>query len=687
MNPSRLALCFVSGLILLACVPPAPPVAVASALEITAFIDVNVVPLDSERVLAGQTVLTQGGTILAVGPQASTAVPAGARVIDGRGKYLLPGLADMHAHIAGEEDLMLYLSRGITTVRNMWGAPIHLAYRERVRKGELVGPSIVTAGPIVDGDPPAHDGSLVIRTEDDADRAVALHVKMGYDFVKAYSRLSLPAYLRLVTAAKRAGLPVAGHVPRAVGLPGIIDAREDAVEHLTGFLEALQAEYSPVRGKFDRASEAKKIDFVDEARLPALAGAMHDHGVWSCPTLSVLHEMGPGEAQLRFQRPETKYVAPLFLSLWQPGKEPSPETVARGERTNALNDRITLALRDAGARLLVGTDTGNPFIVPGFSVHEELGRLVHAGLTPYQALRAATRDAAEFLGRASEVGVVAPGQRADLLLVTGNPLVDIARTGHIAGVMARGRWFGEVEIASLLERVAVSAKGGSDPFAGMAPLAITGKRLFSATYEVVWKGARFGFERLLVEQGEGPRTVIHAQSFDGQYNQRSTLDLFSGAAGDGERLTLESDGAKGRGHITVKREAGRARTSGTLLPGLDVQKDEPLSVGVLLGVEEFLASKVLLGQRLQALSIDQEIEIPTRTLALGSSADLAEDTVRARRAADTTIAQGATSRPARRYDLTPKDGPKSVLWLDQDGYPIAYQIAVYGAPVQFNRVE
>lgn len=655
----------------------------------TAFVHVTVVPLDIQRLVPDQTILVRDGRITAMGPSAGVAVPAGARVIDGRGKYLMPGLADMHTHLALEEDLLLYLARGVTTVRNMWGTPLHLEWRDRIKRGQMIGPTIITAGPIVDGDPPAHDGSLVALTAEDAERAVALQKQAGYDFIKVYTRLPLPAYQRLVVAAREAGMPVAGHVPRAVGLSGVLDARQASIEHLTGFLDALQAESSPVRGKFDRESLDKRINFVDEAMLPTLAEEVRERGVFSCPTRIVINEIAPAEARERLGRQEMRYLKPLYPAMWDPGPrpDPTPEALANMQRSNALNDRIIRALRDAGAPLLVGTDTGNPFVVPGFSMHEELELLVRAGLTPYEALRAATRGAAELLRVTGDVGSVAVGQRADLLLVSGNPLADVAHVRRLSGVMARGRWFSEGDLAALLAQVEASAKGTADPFAGMPALGGGGKRELLATYEVIWKGATFGRERLVVERDEKNQRVIRAQAYDARYGQRSALSLYAGATGDGERLVIESDGSKGRGRAAVERADGRARMNGKLLSGVTFAKEEAAPGGVLLGAEEFLAGNVLVGQRLHDLPVGKEQEVRIQNLSFGSSADLSEASFRVVRSPDTTISFRGADVPARRYEMTPARGPKNVLWIDPDGFPIAFEIEAYGAAVQFKRIE
>jgi imidazolonepropionase-like amidohydrolase len=661
-----------------------------------AFEHVTVVPMDSERLLADHTVVVRDARIVAMGPSSEVATPDGATVINGRGRYLMPGLVDMHTHLAIEEELDLYIAYGVTTVRNMWGAKVHLDWRDRINHRGKIGPRIITAGPIVDGDPPVHDGSLVVRTAEDADRAVALHKEAGYDFVKVYTRLSLHAYQRLVVAAKAAGLPVAGHVPREVGLSGVIDAQQGSIEHLTGFLDALQADSSPVRGKFDRASAEKKMSFIDEAKLPALAQKIRERGVYSCPTRTVLNEIAPSEARERLRRPHMKFVQPLYRAMWEPGKDPPSEELANQERSNALHDRIIRALRDAGAPLLLGTDTGNPLVIPGASVHEELELLVKAGLTPYEALLAATRAPAEFLKIPGELGTVAVGQRADLLLVRENPLTDVAHAAHIQGVMARGRWFEGLELANLVSKVEASVQQMPAWSALPAAPALAGgsKREFAAMFEVVWKGARFDLERIVVDKNPENQRVIQAQVYDGRYGQRSSLRLEAGAGAtsDGELLEIQSDGAKGRGQAIVRRTdgggrgRGRARLSGTLLSGPTFEKEEEMPGGVILGAEQFLASKILLGKRLLDLPVGKDQEIRMRELALGSSADFAEVTLRVVRSPDTTIPFRQAEVPARRYEITQERGPKTVLWLDAEGWPIAFELDAYGATVRWNRI-
>jgi imidazolonepropionase-like amidohydrolase len=668
----------------LGCVAPEAP-EVRSRSTAIAFVDVEVVPLDSERVLSDQTVIVDGDRIVAIGPAAKTPAPRGARIIDGRGKYLMPGLMDMHVHLASEADLDLFVARGVTTVRNMWGTPMHLVLRERVAKGEIVGPTIVTAGPILDGDPPAHDGSLVVKTEDDADRAVAMHKELGYDFVKVYSRLSAPVYRRIFADARAAGLKVAGHVPREVGLEGVIAAHQDAVEHLTGFIDAFQRSDSPAIGKFDRANMALKIDFVDEAKIPIVAGEIAAANVWQCPTLTVVTNKTPDELRRRLKAPEMRYIAPLQRAIWTPGREPAADVLARDARENGIHDKTLRALHAAGARILVGTDTGNPWVVPGFATHQELASLVQAGFTPYEVLRAATHESAVFLGQDTRVGTLTVGRLADLILVDGNPLRAVQNAEHIEGVMTRGRWFDQRALDGLLDKAAAAARGDVDPFAGLPPLAPEGKRVFVATFETSWKDARFGVESIAVGAKQDGQVAIAARAFDAQAGQRATLQVEADAAGSATRLFLESEGAKGRGRVEIIRNASKASLRGTLLSGPTFQREDDVGVDAVFGVQDLVAGKVLLAKRIGGLAIGQSIDVSLRELALGSHAELAAKPVKVTRTPDVELPFQGKATPAHRFEISPGKGPKETLWLDADGFPLRYEFDGWGATVILQR--
>ena len=236
-----------------------------------AFEDVDVVPMDTERVLEDQTVLVVDGRIAAIGPADTVDVPDGALRVRGRGRYLMPGLADMHVHCWTEEEHLLFLANGVTTVRNMWGAPHHLEWRRRAEAGELEGPTVYTTGPLIDGDPPHWPGSVVVTDPEAARAEVARQKAAGYEAVKVYSRLSRECYDAIVEAAREHGLRVDGHVPGAVGIERALEARQDSIEHLEGYF------------LWDGAPPAGPYDGWVRATLEA--------GTWNCVTLVVIERL------------------------------------------------------------------------------------------------------------------------------------------------------------------------------------------------------------------------------------------------------------------------------------------------------------------------------------------------------------------------------------------------------------
>ena len=430
-----------------------------------AFVDVNVVPMDGERVLRRQTVIVRGGRIARMGAAGSVRVPGAAIRIEGRGRYLMPGLADMHVHLEyfdRETQLLLFLANGVTAVRSMDGRPNILSWRERIADGTLLGPTIYTAGAILEGKPPFRDDNRVVETPAQAAAAVGEQRRAGYDFVKVYHTLGRESYEAVVAAAKQQGLRVAGHVPRSVGLRGALAAGQASIEHLDGYADEIEADDSPIRNQRSwlRRYFAVKID---DDKIRGIVAATRQAGVWNVPTLVERQNsaLRAEAVQGRVGRPEMRYLPPSTGGFWSQSNERvtgrmSPEdfdSVAEGER---VRKRLVKFLHEGGGRLLLGTDTPNPFILPGFSIYEELQNLVDAGLTPYQALKAGTRDAAEFMGALGEVGTVSVGKRADLILVEGDPLDSIANATRRVGVMARGRWHTAGDLQRQLDALAAS---------------------------------------------------------------------------------------------------------------------------------------------------------------------------------------------------------------------------------------
>lgn len=425
-----------------------------AALPITAFVNVSVVPMDRERVLENWTVVVVHDRIRELGPAAAVTIPENAMVIDGRGKYLMPGLADMHAHTWREEDFALLLANGVTTIRNMFGGPIHLRWKESIAAGEFAGPNIYTAGPIIDGNPPIWPGA-VVENAAQARRAAAEQHAADYDFLKVYARLSSEAYDAIVQEARAKGMAVAGHVPDAVGLHAALRSGIKSIEHLSGYESLARKEIGPG----EEASWAR----LDESQFASIARETAKNSTWNCPTLVLFqYRVAPGESEhLRklLGRPEMRYVSPETVHSWYPEnnflKHSTPaRTASSREKGDIMRKKLVKALHDAGGRLLLGTDYGNPFVIPGFSLHLELRNFVDAGLSPFEANRAGTGGAAEFMDAATEWGTVAAGRRADLLLLDGNPLEDVSNISKPAGVMVRGRWYSRAELMSELEKLA-----------------------------------------------------------------------------------------------------------------------------------------------------------------------------------------------------------------------------------------
>jgi imidazolonepropionase-like amidohydrolase len=433
----------------------------------TAFVHVTVVPMagtEEPLALPDHTVVVTGGRIAAVGPSAEVALPEGAVVIDGGGRWLMPGLVDMHVHTWGAGELLLFVANGVTTVRNMFGAPLHLMWRREIAAGERLGPTIVTAGPIVDGSPPIWPGSRVIQTPDDARAAVREQAEAGYDFIKVYARVPLEAYLALMAAAAEAGLPVDGHVPSAVGLPRALEAGQRTLEHLIGYESWLEPGDSPLAGMSGTLARLGAWEHIDRGRMAEVAEETAASGAWNCATLVVMQKwLAPDEVERELERPELRYVAPFLIGVWKGmHKDLTAEALAAGRGGDDERRELVGALHRGGARILLGTDCGNPWVPAGFSAHEELANLVAAGLSPHAALYAATRAPAECLGQEDEFGAVLPGLRADLLLLAADPLADVRAAAQRVGVMLRGQWLPEEDLRERLEELA-AANGAPAP--------------------------------------------------------------------------------------------------------------------------------------------------------------------------------------------------------------------------------
>ena len=452
-----LALAGLACLSACAAIPPSPGAVATSEGPQLGIVGVTVIPMSGRSASIGnQTVLIRDGRVSAIGPRSTLSVPSGTRIIDGNGRYLMPGLADAHVHLEYIEDpdiLKLFLANGVTTVRSMDGRPFILNWRDRIASGSLVGPRIVTAGPIIDGSPPARDDNLAVADAASARAAVVEQKGRGYDFIKAYSNLSAASYEAIISEAKLRGLKVAGHIPKAVEVERATRSLW-SLEHLGDLASSLAVQGAAPTPGWARRSLAAPLD---QARLRALAQQLAAARVWVVPTAVQQDRYLAQSAQVEswLADPQMRNIPAQALDQWKGAMKWSARMDADDWKLleQARRNRIATisAFHDAGVRLLVGSDTPNPFVIPGASVHLELANFVATGLSPAQALAAATIQTARMLGLDKEQGSIEVGKRADLLLLSASPLTDVGNAQARVGLFLGGRWFTEQELQSMAQ--------------------------------------------------------------------------------------------------------------------------------------------------------------------------------------------------------------------------------------------
>ena len=421
--------------------------------QVLVFENVNVIPMDRERLLEKQTVIIRDGRIAQIGPSSVIQVPAGALRVEASGKYLMPGIAEMHGHLPGsgstreftEHILFLYVANGITTVRGMLGNPAHLALRADVAAKRILGPRLYVAGPPFSG---SNATSAAV-----AETMVREQKAAGYDLLKLTEGIRPEVYLAIARAAREAGIDFAGHVPNAVGIRVAIAERQRSIDHLDNYLDELEG---------DPQAAQRKIE--------ELARLTRQSGVWNVPTMALwenYHGDRTGD-QLRAALPELRYMPRSTVEQWVRQKNSMLQTPggmfmgfgvgsAAGARVTGLRRKLLKGLHAAGAKIAFGTDSPQTFNVPGFSLHHEMQVMVASGLTSYDVLSSATRNPAEYFGTLADTGTVEQGKRADLLLLDANPLLDVSNVAKRAGVVIHGQWLTRKEIEVRLESLAAAA--------------------------------------------------------------------------------------------------------------------------------------------------------------------------------------------------------------------------------------
>jgi imidazolonepropionase-like amidohydrolase len=433
-----------------------------------AITNVNIIPMDTERVIEDQTVIIENGIIKEIGAANRVNLPDNSLQIDGSGKYLIPGLAEMHAHIPPipaspsddwdeeyfnqwvENVLFLYVAAGVTTVRGMLGHPMHLELRERVENGELIGPRIWTSGPSVNGN--------TVRTVERAREIPAEQKAAGYDFIKIHPGLQRDVYEALYEAAQEADFWYAGHVPAEVGVHRALETGYLSIDHLDGYIEILipdDVDGLPA-GQFFGFN---LTDYVDENKIYEAARRTKEAGVWIVPT-QILFEtiLGGKSSEELASWPEMKYVPRNMLENWKQrtrNMHNSPNyTPERAERFISIRRKLIKALHDINAGIILGADAPQWWNVPGFAIYRELRTYVASGLTPYEALKTGTVNVATFFETTEFAGTLEEGKWADMVLLTANPLNNIDTLENVEGVIVRGVWISKSDIHAGLENIA-----------------------------------------------------------------------------------------------------------------------------------------------------------------------------------------------------------------------------------------
>jgi len=444
------------------------------------FTHVTVIDATGAPAKPDMTVVIRGDRIAALGKTANLDMPENAHVVDATGKFLIPGLWDMHIHPwLGKHYLALFTANGVTGVRVMRGFPVHHKWRQEISAGKLIGPRMVISSPIVDGLKSPLYGSTVVSNEGEGRQVVRKVKKEGADFVKVYHFIPRDAYFAIADEAKKQGIPFAGHVPFSVSAAEASDAGQQSIEHCPFVLPACSSEgeeeltrkmketweTSPLSLPHVRARVKLLADITySEKKAAELFACFVKNSTWVCPTLIILHRLSFRDEEELVNDPRLKYMPLSTKDSWNPKNNDlvacaTGEGQADGRKLCENNLAIVGSMRRAGVGLLAGTDTTPmAYCFPGFGLHDELAVFVQAGLSPMEALQTATYNPAKCLGKLDSMGTVERGKVADLVLLDADPLQDIRNTQKIAAVVVGGEIFDKPALQKMLAQVEAIAE-------------------------------------------------------------------------------------------------------------------------------------------------------------------------------------------------------------------------------------
>ncbi len=442
-------------LLCISCANPQEPVSPSAQL----ITNVTIIDVRSGKEIPSQQVVIDSGKIKTINTIIEHPEAYHNR-IDGKGKYLIPGLAEMHAHIPPptasaqhtEETLFLYLSNGITTIRGMLGHSEHIRLRERAKNGDLLSPRIYTASPSLNGNS--------VTTKEEAITKVTAYQKEGFDFLKIHPGIQRDVFDQVVLTANNVGIPFAGHVPVDVGVRHAIKSNYAAIDHVDGFIEGLVPESANVQPEDNGFFGYNFTPLADVTKIDELVSLSRKHTIWIVPTQSLYERwFAPASADELLKEPEMKYMPASTLANWKARKgqytTDNPDfNEVQWKQFNDIRRQLIKALQDNGHGILLGSDAPQLFNVPGFSIHHEIAGMTQAGLTPLQILQSGTINPATFFNAENEYGTITEGLSADLVLLNNNPLKNANHLKNVAGVFVKGHWLSKETIDKRLSEIA-----------------------------------------------------------------------------------------------------------------------------------------------------------------------------------------------------------------------------------------
>jgi imidazolonepropionase-like amidohydrolase len=430
---------FLASLFLMSCTPDQPQ---------TVFSNVNVIPMNSDQILENQTVVVEGDRIVDIGSASDISFSSNVTIIDGTDKFLMPGLAEMHGHVPPtdpgenapdyfddeyvESTLFLYISAGITTVRGMLGYENQLTLKDRVNSGEIIGPHLYLAGPSFNGN--------TISSPEQAAQRVQEHKEEGWDLLKVHPGLSLEQYDAMAETAHEVGITFGGHVPADVGVIHAIESGQITIDHVDGYVNYLR--------EFD--------DSEMEDKLAEVIQLTKENDVWIVPTMALWETIiGAADYEAMKKYDELKYIPEAVKqNYFNFADNPQSAYSTDNPQEHAeLRRKILEEMNNAGVKILMGTDAPQLFSVPGFSIHRELPHMKASGMNNYEIIQSGTKNVGDYFSEWDDFGTIQEGQRADLILVNGNPLEDLSVIQDHSGVMVQGKWYSREMIDEKLNEI------------------------------------------------------------------------------------------------------------------------------------------------------------------------------------------------------------------------------------------